>query len=110
MTSSECKMPGIQDWRMTPLVNISQKFDEDIKSRDQALHLNGDDGIAMQQQQSLSDSENQWKQNVSEFFAEKLKLTSNDEWRKEIPSLNITPNHLLIDGQLVRFEGMIQAS
>lgn len=100
-------MPGIQDWRMTPLVNISQKFDEDIKSRDQALHLNGNDGIAMQQQ-SLSGSENQWKQNVSEFFAEKLKLTSNDEWRKEIPSINITPNHLLIDGQLVRFEGMIQ--
>ena len=103
-------MPGIQDWRMTPLVNISQKFDEDIKSRDQALHLNGDDGIAMQQQRSLSDSENQWKQNVSEFFAEKLKFTSNEEWRKEIPSLNITPNHLLIDGQLVRFEGMIQVS
>ena len=107
MTSSECKMPVIQDWRMTPLVNISQKFDEDIKSRDQALHLNGNDAM---QQQSLGGSENQWKQNVSEFFAEKLKLTSNDEWRKEIPSINITPNHLLIDGQLVRFEGMIQVS
>ena len=46
---------------------------------------------------------------MTDYFHEKLNITADGtEWKKQIPSLNYTPNHLLIDGQLVRFQGMIQ--
>ena len=109
MISSICNMPGIQDWRMTPLVNVSQMFDEHIKSRNQHLMENGNNRESNNQEHPARDNGNMWKEKVSEFFSEKLNLSSQDgEWRKKIPSLNLTANHLMIDGQLVRFQGMIQ--
>ena len=94
MTSSNFNMPGIQDWRRTPLVNVSQIFEEHTRSRNP---------------EHAGSNENVWKTKVSDFFAQKLNITSaSEEWKKEIPSLNAIPNHLLIDGQLVRFQGMIQ--
>ena len=104
MISSVCNMPGIQDWRMTPLVNVSQMFDEQIKSRDQHLENRNNEG-RIDQEHSARDNGNQWKKKVSEFFSEKLNLSSQGgEWRKKIPSLNLTANHILVDGQLVRFQ------
>merc|ERR1712226_1293616 len=63
----------------------------------------------MGNQEHAGSNENVWKTKVSDFFAQKLNITSaSEEWKKEIPFLNAIPNHLLIDGQLVRFQGMIQ--
>ena len=87
-------MPGIQDWRITPLVNVSQIFE-------QCNETTSTGNI----------DRNQWKAKVTDFFQQKLNITAeNVEWKKHIPSLNFTPNHLLVDGQLVRFQGMIQVN
>jgi hypothetical protein len=75
-------MPGIDDWRNTPLQIIDSIFNNRHKS---------------------GDSKN-WQGNVSKFFQDKLGPT---EWHG-IPSLNVSPNHSLVDGQIVRFRGMIQ--
>ena len=92
-------MPGIQDWRITPLVNVSQIFEQQNKARNQDTH------------QIEPEDRNKWKTEVTEFFNKKLNIsTENAEWKKCIPSLNYTPNHLLVDGQLVRFQGMIQVN
>ena len=89
MSSSTTTMPGIQDWRITPLVNVSQIFEQNIEAVDK----------------------NQWKGKVTEFFHNKLNISlENAEWKNSIPSLNHTPNHQLVDGQLVRFQGMIQVN
>ena len=81
-----------------------------IKSRDQHLENRNNEG-RIDQEHSARDNGNQWKKKVSEFFSEKLNLSSQGgEWRKTIPSLNLTANHILVDGQLVRFQGMIQVS
>ena len=86
-------MPGIEDWRITPLRNISQIFEEHIR-------ISSEGG---------GDNTNPWTKKVGDFFVSRLNLDSSDgEWRKQIPSLNVIPNHHLIDGQLVRFRGMIQ--
>ena len=79
-------MPGIVDWRTTPLNVIDQIFTDHHKS----------DG-------SAGDTKN-WQENVSKFFQDKL---GPEEWH-QIPSLNASPNHSLVDGQIVRFRGMIQ--
>ena len=92
MSSSDISMPGIQDWRITPLVNVSQIFEQNNGSPSNANF-----------------DRNQWKAKVTDFFHQKLNITADGtEWKKQIPSLNFTPNHLLVDGQLVRFQGMIQ--
>ena len=76
-------MPGIVDWRTTPLQVIDQIFGEHQKTA------------------PLGQT---WTKNVEKFFADKLGPT---EWN-QIPSLNVSPNHSLVDGQVVRFRGMIQ--
>ena len=92
MSSSDTSMPGIQDWRITPLVYVSQIFEQNNET---PFNANFD--------------RNQWKAKVTDFFHQKLNITAEGtEWKKQIPSLNFTPNHLLVDGQLVRFQGMIQ--
>ncbi len=48
-----------------------------------------------------------WSQNVEKFFTEKLVTNNESQW-KSIVSLNDTPNHMLLDGQMARFRGMIQ--
>ena len=109
MIPSTCSMPGVQDWRMTPLVNVTQLFEEHTKTRNQNLVENRIAEAEIHQQGSARNNESEWKNKVSSFFEEKLKLSSQDvEWRKQIPSLNLTANHLLTDGQMVRFQGMIQ--
>ena len=96
-------MPGIQDWRMTPLQNVSQIYEEHIKNRQPQASPNVERGI------NQLPAESNWKDKVSEFFGSKLNVSApGTEWRKQIPSINVTPNHLLTDGQLVRFQGMIQ--
>ena len=103
-------MPGIQDWRMTPLQNVSEMFEEHVKRR-QSQAENGNVGVGINQVHADNGSQSQWMKKVSEFFATKLNMTSSDEeWRKQIPSLNVTTNHHLIDGQMVRFRGMIQVN
>ena len=92
MSSSDTSMPGIQDWRITPLVNVSQIFEQNNENSSNANY-----------------DRNQWKAKVTDYFHKKLNITAEStEWKKQIPSLNYTPNHLLVDGQLVRFQGMIQ--
>lgn len=76
-------MPGIVDWRTTPLQVIDQIFEDHQRT-----------GSAGQT----------WTKNVEKFFTDKLGPT---EWN-QIPSLNVSPNHSLVDGQVVRFRGMIQ--
>ena len=101
-------MPGIQDWRMTPLQNVSKMFEEHVIRQRQPENRNE---VEANQVQADNENEGQWTKKVSEFFATKLNITSPDEdWRKEIPSLNVTSNHHLVDGQLVRFRGMIQVN
>ena len=91
-------MPGIQDWRITPLVNVSKIFEQQ-KARNQDTHQND------------PENRNKWKTEVTDFFGKKLNISDeNTEWKKCIPSLNYTPNHFLVDGQLVQFQGMIQVN
>ena len=71
-------MPGIEDWSTSPLTFVKQAFDSHLK-----------DG-------------SEWPKNLNDFFTEKLQET------RQIPSLNETPNHNLVDGQIVKFRCMIQ--
>jgi hypothetical protein len=76
-------MPGIVDWRMSPLQIVDQIFDESQKS---------------------SSGNSNWALTVESFFKEKFCQVDLNEF----PSLNSAPNHSLVDGQIVRFRGMIQ--
>ena len=76
-------MPGIVDWRTSPLQVVDQIFQERQKSGSKDFS---------------------WHKNVEKFFKEKLAMID----LKGIPSLNSAPNHSLVDGQIVRFRGMIQ--
>lgn len=78
-------MPAVQDWKTTPLSIISKIFDEN--------------------KESSVNTSTKWEEIVVNFFEEKL---STEEAWKSIPSMNATPNHDLVDGQLVRFRCMIQ--
>ena len=75
-------MPGIVDWQTSPLQIVDQIFQENRTS------------------DSLK-----WHEKVEKFFSEKV--GPENDWSK-IPSLNSAPNHSLVDGQIVRFRGMIQ--
>ena len=72
-------MPGIEDWASSPLSVIDQAFQSHLK-----------DGSA-------------WPSSVEKYFEEKL---SQDNL--QLVSINEVPNHMLSDGQLVRFRCMIQ--
>jgi hypothetical protein len=76
-------MPGIVDWRTSPLQIVDQIFQE---------NKGNNSGV-------------KWHETVDKFFLEKLKPENG--WNK-IPSLNSSPNHSFVDGQIVRFRGMIQ--
>ena len=81
-------------------------FEEHVRRQRQPENRNE---VEANQVQEDNGNEGQWTKKVSEFFATKLNITSPDEdWRKKIPSLNVTSNHHLVDGQIVRFRGMIQ--
>lgn len=71
-------MPGIEDYHLSPMSSIDKIF-----------------------QSSQGDLE-KWPGSITKFFDEKLKSVKN------IPSINETPNHLLVDGQIVKFRCMIQ--
>ena len=102
-------MPGIQDWRMTPHQNVSQMFEEHVRRRQrQSENRNEVEGNQVQEDNG---NECQLTKKISDFFATILIITSPEEdWRKKIPSLNVTSNHHLVDGQMVRFRGMIQVN
>jgi hypothetical protein len=76
------KMPVVENcWSSSPLTFVNRAF-----------------------QKHLKDGE-EWPQSVENFFAEKL---SHETAKNNIVSLNDTPNHMLIDGQVARFRCMIQ--
>ena len=82
-------MPSVEDWRTTPLQEINRLFKLEVKRREENPN-----------------QEHVWTEQIPKVFSDKLETLP--DFRKYIPSLNVTPNHELVDGQLVRFRCMIQ--
>ena len=72
-------MPGIEDWISSPLTVV-----------DQALQSHLKDGV-------------QWPQTIEKYFEDKL-----GQDNVQLVSINESANHMLTDGQIVRFRCMIQ--
>ena len=72
-------MPGIEDWISSPLTVVDQAFQSHLK-----------DGV-------------QWPQMIEKYFEDKL-----GQDNVQLVSINESANHMLTDGQIVRFRCMIQ--
>jgi len=81
--STNCNMPVSEDMRTCPLTFVSKVY-------------------ASHQGQG---NEEPWETRAGNIFNEFL---SSPDVAQSLPSLNLTPNHELTDGQLVRFRGMVQ--
>ncbi len=81
-------MPAVQDWRTTPWAVadavLAQHFKQDNMQVDPA-----------------------WEKRVKDLFRSNLSGGAG-QWERELPSLNETPQHQLVDGQVVRFRCMVQ--
>jgi len=71
-------MPVADDWRTCPLNLVNKAF---------------------------TNRQDNWEAAITGQFKH---LLDNESVRRSLPSLNLTPNHELTDGQLVRFRGMVQ--
>jgi len=88
--SASDAMPGCQDWRFAPWASgVDAVFQ---------AHCGGDG----QQQVDAN-----WESAVGSFFEDKLGR-NGQAWASKVPSLNETTGRDLVDGQLVRFRGMVQ--
>ena len=73
-------MPAAQDWKMLPWQIIQKLY---------------------QEHRSPNINSTKWEHEVHDYFWHKM--GEPDEWPNTFPSLNDTPTHDLVDGQIVRF-------
>ena len=97
-------MPSIDNWRITPLKEVGQIFDAAVARRNQEP-VQDQAAVAADDYDGGNHRPPSWKEAVKTFFAAKFE---EPNWRTQIPDLDVIPNHELVDGQLVRFRGMIQ--
>lgn len=83
----EPTMPSVQDWRTTPLMHVNKVFQQEVASR----------------AEGEANSDETWTSTIYSFFKDNV-----SKGLSGIPSLNTTPIHHMLDGQLVTFRCMIQ--
>ncbi len=89
--SSHPEMPAKQDWRVTPWAAVDAAF---------AAKCGGDGQV-----------DDDWEKEVEAFFRARLLSSSSSsslDWSRQVPSLNESSQHQLVDGQVVRFRCMVQ--